>query len=169
MLREPHTPSWPGLSPEVGFTRLRASKLADLGQARGPNAISLRDVRCVPKRDPRVKPAGDGGGWARTRNKSMGSIAMAIFIALLRAVNVGGTGKLPMKELKAACEKVGLRQVTTYIASGNLVFKSDKSAAKVKTAISDLLRQQFGLEKTRTLIRTPDDLVKVIAGNPFKD
>jgi uncharacterized protein (DUF1697 family) len=94
---------------------------------------------------------------------------MAIFIALLRAVNVGGTGKLPMKDLKAACEKAGLRQVTSYIASGNLVFKSDKSAAKVKVAISDLLREQFGLDKTRTLIRTPNDLVKVIAGNPFRD
>ena len=50
---------------------------------------------------------------------------MAVFIALLRAVNVGGTGKLSMKELKAACEAAGLQNVSTYIASGNLVFESD--------------------------------------------
>jgi len=92
---------------------------------------------------------------------------MAVFIALLRAVNVGGTGRLPMQDLKAACEKAGLRQVSTYIASGNVVFNSDKSAAAVKGLITDLLRDQFGLAKNPTLIRTPRKLATVIAGNPF--
>jgi uncharacterized protein (DUF1697 family) len=92
---------------------------------------------------------------------------MAVFIALLRAINVGGTSKLPMKDLKAACEKAGLNQVSTYIASGNVVFDSDKSAAAVKTLIADLLRHRFGLTKNHTLIRTPGNLAKVIAGNPF--
>ncbi len=94
---------------------------------------------------------------------------MAVFIALLRAINVSGTGKLPMKELKAACEEAGLSQVSTYIASGNLVFGSDKSAAAVKTLITDLLRDRFRLAKNHTLIRTQRDLAKVIAGNPFAD
>jgi uncharacterized protein (DUF1697 family) len=92
---------------------------------------------------------------------------MAVFIALLRAINVGGTGKLPMKDLKAACEKAGLSQVSTYIASGNVVFDSDKSAAAVKSLIADLLRNRFGLTKNHTLIHTPGKLAKVIAGNPF--
>src|ERR1700730_13362739 len=92
---------------------------------------------------------------------------MAVFIALLRAVNVGGTGKLPMQHLKAACEEIGLGRVSTYIASGNIVFESDKSAAAVKTLIADLLRDRFGLTKNHTLIRTPGRLAKVIAGNPF--
>jgi uncharacterized protein (DUF1697 family) len=52
---------------------------------------------------------------------------MAAFIALLRAVNVGGTGKLPMSELKAMCEEIGFTSVRTYIASGNVVFVSRKS------------------------------------------
>ncbi len=94
---------------------------------------------------------------------------MTIFIALLRAINVSGTSKLPMKELKAACEEAGLKDVSTYIASGNVVFDSDKSAAAVKTLIADLLRKRFGLTKNHTLIRTPHDLAKVIAGNPFAD
>jgi uncharacterized protein (DUF1697 family) len=94
---------------------------------------------------------------------------MAVLIALLRAVNVGGTGKLPMKELKTACEEAGLRKVSTYIASGNLVFDSDRPAATVKILIGDLLRTQFGLTKNQTLIRRPADLTRVIAGNPFAD
>ena len=44
---------------------------------------------------------------------------MSGWAALLRAVNVGGTNKLPMAELKALCEGVGLERVQTYIASGN--------------------------------------------------
>jgi uncharacterized protein (DUF1697 family) len=94
---------------------------------------------------------------------------MNTYIALLRAVNVGGTGKLPMKDLKAACEKAGLRQVSTYIASGNVVFASEESQDAVKALIADLLRNCFGLAKNHTLIRTPRDLVKVIAANPFAD
>jgi uncharacterized protein (DUF1697 family) len=92
---------------------------------------------------------------------------MAVFIALLRAVNVGGTGRLPMQDLKAACEKAGLKRVSTYIASGNLVFEIDKSEPAVKTLITQLLRDRFRLTKNHTLIRTPRSLASVIAGNPF--
>ena len=60
---------------------------------------------------------------------------MAAFIALLRAVNVGGTGKLPMSDLKAMCEASGFSGVRTYIASGNVVFTSGKSEAAVKKAL----------------------------------
>jgi uncharacterized protein (DUF1697 family) len=94
---------------------------------------------------------------------------MAVFVALLRAVNVGGTGKLPMPELKAACEGAGFARVSTYIASGNVVFESDKSAAAVKALISKLLRDRFGLTKSHAFVRTPRQLVNVIAGNPFPD
>jgi uncharacterized protein (DUF1697 family) len=50
--------------------------------------------------------------------------AMPGYIALLRAVNVGGTGKLPMADLKAMCGDAGFARVQTYIASGNAVFES---------------------------------------------
>ena len=92
---------------------------------------------------------------------------MAVFVALLRAVNVGGTGKLPMQELRAACADAGLRSVSTYIASGNIVFETDKSAAVAKGLIGDLLSDRFGLTKNHALIRTPRQLAQVIAGNPF--
>ena len=59
---------------------------------------------------------------------------MKSFVALLRAVNVGGTGKLPMGELKAMCEAAGFAEVRTFIASGNVVFKSAKSEPAIKAA-----------------------------------
>ena len=43
---------------------------------------------------------------------------MSSFVALLRAVNVGGTGKLPMAALKDICEDLGFAAACTYIASG---------------------------------------------------
>lgn len=52
---------------------------------------------------------------------------MPVFIVLLRAVNVGGTGKLRMSELKRLCEEAGFRKVRTYIASGNVVAERDGS------------------------------------------
>ena len=61
---------------------------------------------------------------------------MSVHVALLRAVNVGGTGKLPMTELKAMCVDAGFADVETYIASGNVVFSSRLGAAKVKAALA---------------------------------
>ena len=57
---------------------------------------------------------------------------MTHYVALLRAVNVGGTGKLPMAELRAMCESLGFANVRTYIASGNVVFSSKLSETAVK-------------------------------------
>jgi uncharacterized protein (DUF1697 family) len=94
---------------------------------------------------------------------------MRIYVALLRGINVGGTSKLPMKEFKAACEAAGLTQVSTYIASGNVVFTSKRSAVAVKALITDLLCERFELTKNHTLIRRSQDLAKVIARNPFAD
>ena len=64
---------------------------------------------------------------------------MPTYIALLRAVNVGGTGKLPMTEFKAMCEAAGFEQVRTYIASGNVVFKASGTAQQVKSALMQRL------------------------------
>jgi uncharacterized protein (DUF1697 family) len=72
-----------------------------------------------------------------------------------------------MQDLKAACEEAGLERVSTYIASGNVVFKTNKPAPTAKALITRLMRDRFGLGKNHTLIRTPGGLAKVIAGNPF--
>jgi uncharacterized protein (DUF1697 family) len=60
---------------------------------------------------------------------------MPVFIVLLRAVNVGGTGKLSMSDLKRLCEKAGFQNVRTYIASGNVVAERDGSGTQAKAAL----------------------------------
>ena len=91
---------------------------------------------------------------------------MATFVALLRAVNVGGTGKLPMTELKSMCETLGFTKVKTYIASGNVLFESRKSESSVKAALESALQKYAG-KPVGVLVRPPAELAKVVAGNPF--
>ena len=91
---------------------------------------------------------------------------MGSFVALLRAVNVGGTGKLPMSELKAMCEELGFATVATYIASGNVVFTSRKSEAAVKTAIEKRLQAYAGAP-VGVLVRSAAEMAHVAADNPF--
>jgi uncharacterized protein (DUF1697 family) len=91
---------------------------------------------------------------------------MASFVALLRAVNVGGTGKLPMSEFKAICEELGFGAVRTYIASGNVVFTSRKSEAAVKAALEKRLAAYAG-KPVGVLVRTAAEMAQVLADNPF--
>src|SRR5215469_13531761 len=91
---------------------------------------------------------------------------MASFVALLRAVNVGGTGKLPMSELKAICEELGFSAVRTYIASGNVVFDSRKSEAAIKAALEKRLEAHAG-KPVGVIIRSAAEMAEVAANNPF--
>jgi len=91
---------------------------------------------------------------------------MTAFIALLRAVNVGGTGKLPMSELKEMCEAVGFAGVRTYIASGNVVFTSRKSEAAVKKALEAQLAAYAG-KPVGVLVRSAAEMQAVLKHNPF--
>lgn len=91
---------------------------------------------------------------------------MDVFIALLRAVNVGGTGKLPMSELKAMCETAGFARVQTYIASGNVVFESSVTADQAKSVLESRLRSHFG-KPVGVVIRTPAQMRAVLDRNPF--
>lgn len=93
---------------------------------------------------------------------------MPTHIALLRAVNVGGTGKFPMSDLKAMCEDAGFSSVRTYIASGNVVFESDLSEAEVKAALEARLETYAG-KPVGVLVRTAAEMADILAGNPFPD
>lgn len=94
------------------------------------------------------------------------AVRMQTYIALLRAVNVGGTGKLPMAELRAMCEAAGFAQVRTYIASGNAVFASASTAKQVQAALEAALMAYAG-KPVGVLVRTAAELSKVLAANPF--
>lgn len=91
---------------------------------------------------------------------------MTCFIALLRAVNVGGTGRLPMTHLKTMCEAAGFHSVRTYIASGNVVFESDLNEAAVRKELESRLLEYAG-KSVRVLVRTAAEMAQVLNRNPF--
>lgn len=91
---------------------------------------------------------------------------MKTYIALLRAVNVGGTGKLPMADLRQMCMELGFENVQTYIQSGNVVFNSDENADIVKSRLENRLLN-YAKNPIGVLLRNKDDLAQIIANNPF--
>ncbi len=93
---------------------------------------------------------------------------MTSYVALLRAVNVGGTGKLPMSELKAMCEEAGFEGVRTYIASGNVVFTSKLAEKAVKRALEQRLQDYAG-KPVGVMVRSATEMAAVLAANPFAE
>lgn len=91
---------------------------------------------------------------------------MTAYIALLRAVNVGGTGTLSMADLKAMCEAAGFRSVRTYIASGNVVFESTLSENAVRKKLESRLLGYAG-KPVGVIMRTAAEMAEVLARNPF--
>ncbi|MDX0409958.1 DUF1697 domain-containing protein [Sinorhizobium medicae] len=69
---------------------------------------------------------------------------MPVYVALLRAVNVGGTGKLAMADLMAACDELGFAAARTYMQSGNVVFRSDLPEAAVQAKLEQALAARMG-------------------------
>lgn len=88
------------------------------------------------------------------------------FVALLRAVNVGGTGKLPMRDLAALCTELGLEGVRTYIQSGNVVFRSRRSEKSIASALMQALAKKMG-RRVDVAVRTAVQLRAVLRANPF--
>lgn len=93
---------------------------------------------------------------------------MTAYVALLRAVNVGGTGKLAMTDLAAMCADAGFTDVKTYIASGNVVFSSSLPEAKVRAALDKRL-EAYACKPVGVFIRTAEEMAAVRDNNPFPD
>ncbi|MGI3899240.1 MAG: DUF1697 domain-containing protein [Janthinobacterium lividum] len=93
---------------------------------------------------------------------------MTDYVALLRAVNVGGTGKLRMTVLSKMCEAAGFIRVRTYIASGNVVFESDRPEDQVRSALEEQLHI-FAGKAIGVLVRTAYEIGDALARNPFAD
>ncbi len=91
---------------------------------------------------------------------------MTVYIALLRAVNVGGTGKLHMADLKKICGDAGFARAQTYVASGNVVFESEAETAEVKAGLEKRLRQYAG-KPVDVVLRTAVEMRAVLRANPF--
>lgn len=93
---------------------------------------------------------------------------MTTYVGLLHAVNVGGTGKLAMADLRTLCTVAGFAEVRTYIASGNVVFSDDDGPAAVTARLEAALAAHTG-RTVRVAIRTAGELRAVLDANPFAD
>jgi uncharacterized protein (DUF1697 family) len=90
---------------------------------------------------------------------------MTNYIALLRAVNVGGL-TLPMADLRSMCSDAGFARVETYIASGNVVFQSKSAASKVKAELEARLLAYAG-KPVGVMVRTATEMAAVLEAYPF--
>ncbi|MEI9904349.1 MAG: DUF1697 domain-containing protein [Asticcacaulis sp.] len=92
---------------------------------------------------------------------------MAVWIGLFRGINIGGN-RMPMKDLVRRLEAEGLADVKTYIASGNVLFRSGRSHDDLKAVIESLVEANFGFHSHLFLITLPH-IEKLMDANPFKD
>jgi uncharacterized protein (DUF1697 family) len=71
---------------------------------------------------------------------------MTRYLVLLRGINVGGRNKVPMAALRELLERHGHTKVSTYIASGNVILSSDRSAATIQRELEEALPKTFKLD-----------------------
>jgi uncharacterized protein (DUF1697 family) len=93
---------------------------------------------------------------------------MTSYLVLLRGINVGGKNKVPMAELRQMLEDLGYADVSTYIASGNVLLRSDRPAAEIKRRIEEALPRTFRLDSdlVAVLVLTDAQLRAVVDGRP---
>ena len=92
---------------------------------------------------------------------------MAVWIGLFRGINLGGN-RMPMKDLVRLLQAEGVEDVKTYIASGNVLFRSARSHDDLKATIEKLVEDNFGFHSNLFLI-TLSHIEKLMAANPFRD
>ena len=89
------------------------------------------------------------------------------YIALLRGINVGGQKSMKMADIVKLFESLSFRNVRTYVQSGNLIFESDLfDASTVAKRIQQKIQQTYGYA-VNIIIRTPEELKKVVSNNQF--
>ncbi|HKY46398.1 MAG TPA: DUF1697 domain-containing protein [Acidimicrobiia bacterium] len=89
-----------------------------------------------------------------------------IYLALLRGINVGGKNKVEMRRLKATFEGSGMKGVTTYINSGNVIFSDNRrKPPRIVSVLEEAIEADFGLP-IKVLVRDLPAVRKVIKGLP---
>jgi uncharacterized protein (DUF1697 family) len=87
------------------------------------------------------------------------------YVALLRGINVGGNAIVRMAELRDCASGLGLEDVSTYIASGNLLFRSSTRATVLEAALEEAIEQQFGLP-IRVVVRNAREIARIAEAIP---
>lgn len=95
-------------------------------------------------------------------------MATTTYLALLRGINVGGKNKVPMATLRTMLEELGLESVTTWIQSGNVIFRSSLAAGTIAKKVETALTSTFKLDSDliRVLVLSHADLKAVVARRP---
>lgn len=92
---------------------------------------------------------------------------MKTYIALLRGINVGGQKKIKMQDLRVTLSKGDLKEVQTYIQSGNIVFETESEEKEsLSYQIHSLIKKDFGFE-VPVLVISADEILEIINQNPF--
>ncbi|HEY9481210.1 MAG TPA: DUF1697 domain-containing protein [Candidatus Paceibacterota bacterium] len=92
---------------------------------------------------------------------------MTTYVALLRGI-MPTNPNMKSEKLKVAFESLGFKNVATVIASGNVVFdSSSKNSGALETKIEKTLPEKLGFKST-TIIRSKDELLQLVAKDPFK-
>ena len=93
---------------------------------------------------------------------------MTAYVAMIRAVNVSGTGKLSKEDLKAMGERCGFDNCRTFINSGNLLFTSDLKEAEAKKRMEQQVAGHLG-KAAPVYFRSGAEMAEAAARNPFTD
>lgn len=92
---------------------------------------------------------------------------MATFVALLRGINVSGQKMIRMADLKKSFEALGLKELRSYLQSGNLVFRSrGGDAKKLASVIKARIAEDFGHD-VEVLVLPSKEMIRVADSNPF--
>lgn len=92
----------------------------------------------------------------------------SVRIAFLRAVNVGGTGKLAMSDLVQLCQAAGMTKIRTYIASGNVCYVSPHSAEQDRRLLEAGLLELIG-KSTSCFVLNLEQLTSIIEHCPYRE
>jgi uncharacterized protein (DUF1697 family) len=93
---------------------------------------------------------------------------MAVHVAMLRGINLGGFHRVPMAELRTLLTDAGYEDVRTYVQSGNIVLRSPAKAAEVELRLGTLLSERFGFD-VPVIVRSRAQLAAVVKADPLGD
>lgn len=93
---------------------------------------------------------------------------MPLYIALLRGINVGGKNKIKMPELRTALESAGLQKVETYIASGNVLFETERAEEEARAVVENTILDAFGI-RLNAMLRTAEEWQRIVREAPFRE
>lgn len=92
----------------------------------------------------------------------------ALFVGLLRGINVSGRNLIPMAELRSLCEDLKWKGVQTYIQSGNLIFATDGAPAEIERQLEQSITKRFG-HSVPAIVRAASDWPSYIKTNPMAE